>query len=79
LGAIVGWTSVPFLPFLHQPTLVLTGDDDPIVPAANGRILAALIPNAELHVYPGGHIDLVANPDLLVPRIDRFLAKGDPS
>jgi poly(3-hydroxyalkanoate) depolymerase len=78
LGAVIGWTSVPFLPFLRQPTLVLSGDDDPIVPAANGRILAALIPNAELFVYPGGHIDLVANPDLLAPRIDQFLAKGDP-
>lgn len=79
LGAIVGWTSVPFLPLLRQPTLVLSGDDDPIVPAANGRILAALIPKAELFVYPGGHIDLVANPALLARRIQQFLAREAPS
>ena len=69
-----GWTSLPFLPLLRQPTLVLTGDDDPIIPAVNGRILAGLIRHAELRTYPGGHIDLVANPGLLGPLIDRFLA-----
>ena len=33
LGAGLGWTSVPFLPLLRQPTLVLSGDDDPDHPA----------------------------------------------
>ena len=70
-----GWTSVPFLPLLRQSALVLTGDDDPLVPAANGRILANLIRRAQLHVYRGGHIELVANPKMLAPRIGRFLAE----
>jgi poly(3-hydroxyalkanoate) depolymerase len=70
-----GWSSIPFLPLLRQPTLVLAGNDDPLVPAANGRILARLIGRAQLHVYPGGHIELVANPGMLAPRIDRFLAE----
>jgi len=70
-----GWTSVPFLPLLRQSALVLTGDDDPLVPAANGRILANLIRRAQLHVYRGGHIELVANPQMLAPRIGRFLAE----
>jgi poly(3-hydroxyalkanoate) depolymerase len=69
-----GWTSLAFLPFLSQPTLVLTGDDDPIIPTVNGRIIAGLIRRAELHVYEGGHVDLVANPGLLAPAINRFLA-----
>ena len=43
LLAAAGWTSIPFLPLLRQPTLVLTGDDDPIIPTVNGRLLAALI------------------------------------
>jgi poly(3-hydroxyalkanoate) depolymerase len=85
LLAGVGWTSVPFLPTLRQPTLVLTGDDDPIIPTINGRMLAALIPNARLHVYRGGHLELAVNPGLLVPVIEEFLhpdpaaASGDPS
>ena len=44
--AITGWTSVPWLRRLPQPTLVLAGDDDPIVPAINARIVAHLIPDA---------------------------------
>jgi poly(3-hydroxyalkanoate) depolymerase len=39
LFAISGWTSLPWLGSLRQPTLVLAGDDDPIVPLVNGRIL----------------------------------------
>lgn len=76
LLAAAGWTSLPWLPLLHQPTLVLTGDDDPIIPPVNGRLLAALIPQARLHVYRGGHIELAADPGRLVPVIEQFL---DPS
>ena len=73
LLAGAGWTSIPFLPLLRQPTLVLTGDDDPLIPTINGRLLAALIPRARLHVYPGGHLELAARPGLLVPVIEEFL------
>src|SRR5262245_8455445 len=41
-----GWSSLPWLHALAQPTLVMAGTDDPIVPVANGRILASLIPDA---------------------------------
>jgi poly(3-hydroxyalkanoate) depolymerase len=54
LYAITGWTSVPWLHKLPQPTLVLNGDDDPIVPLVNGRILAKRIHKARLHVVRGG-------------------------
>ncbi|MBC3190336.1 poly(3-hydroxyalkanoate) depolymerase [Pseudonocardia sp. C8] len=73
LLAAAGWTSLPFLPLLRQRTLVLAGDDDPIIPLLNGHLLAALIPRARLHVYPGGHLELVARPELLAPVIDEFL------
>jgi len=53
---------------------VLTGDEDPIIPVANGRILAAGIPHATLHVYHGGHVELVTRPGLLTPLITGFLA-----
>lgn len=48
LYSIAGWTSVPWLCRLRQPTLLLAGDDDPIVPLFNGRILARLIPDSRL-------------------------------
>jgi pimeloyl-ACP methyl ester carboxylesterase len=61
------------LPLLRQPTLVLAGDDDPIIPLINARILAGLIPHARLHVYHGGHVELVLQPALLAPLIGEFL------
>jgi hypothetical protein len=72
--AALGFTTLPLLPLIRQRTLVLTGDDDPIIPVANGRILAAGIPHATLHVYHGGHVELVTRPSLLTPLITGFLA-----
>ena len=72
--AALGFTTLPLLPLIRQRTLVLTGDDDPIIPVANGRILAAGIPHATLHVYHGGHVELVTRPGLLTPLITSFLA-----
>jgi poly(3-hydroxyalkanoate) depolymerase len=69
-----GWTSVPFLPLLRQPTLILSGDDDPIIPLANARLMHRLIPNSRLHVYQGGHLGLVTEAAELAPVVDRFLA-----
>ena len=60
LYAIPGWSSLPWLRRLPQPTLVLGGDDDPIVPLVNARILARLIPSSRLHVVAGGgHLFIV--------------------
>ena len=78
LAAGWGWTSLPLLRLLRQPTLVLAGDDDPIIPQVNGRILASLIPHARLHVYPGGHVELALRPDLLAPLISEFLTEPGP-
>jgi poly(3-hydroxyalkanoate) depolymerase len=72
--AVLGFTTLPLLPLIRQRTLVLTGDDDPIIPVANGRILAAGIPHATLHIYHGGHVELVTRPSLLTPLITSFLA-----
>ena len=44
LAAGAGWTSLPFLPLLRQPTLILSGDDDPLIPLANARLMHSLHP-----------------------------------
>ena len=77
LLAMTGWSSLPFLPLLRQPTLVLGGDDDPIIPVANPRMQAALIPHARLHVYSGGHLGLVTEAAQLAPVVDDFLDEKD--
>jgi poly(3-hydroxyalkanoate) depolymerase len=73
VSAGAGWTSLPFLPLVRQPTLVMGGDDDPIVPLANARIIARLVPNSTLHVYHGGHVELVTEAATFGPLIDEFL------
>ncbi len=74
LLAIGGWTSLHALPLIRQPTLVLSGDDDPLIPTVNARILARGIPNARLHMYRGGHLALVTEAAELAPVVDAFLS-----
>ena len=76
LTAVASWTSLTFLPLIGQDVLVMSGEDDPIVPLLNARIMAGLIPNAQLHIFPGGHFEIVTAPTSLAPRLDRFLAKA---
>ena len=71
--AVLGWTSVPFARFIRQPTLILTGDDDPIIPPVNGKLMRALIPNAKLHIFHDGHLGLVTSADELAPTVEGFL------
>ncbi|HYH50754.1 MAG TPA: hypothetical protein VEG38_14505 [Acidimicrobiia bacterium] len=54
--ALPGFLDVLWLHRLRQRTLVLIGAADPMVPVANGRILAARIPDARLEVVEGGHL-----------------------
>jgi poly(3-hydroxyalkanoate) depolymerase len=74
LVAGAGWTSLPFLPLLRQPTLIVSGDDDPIIPLVNARIMHRLIPNSTLRVFNGGHLGLVTEAAELAPVISQFLA-----
>jgi poly(3-hydroxyalkanoate) depolymerase len=74
LAAGAGWTSLPLLRMIRQPTLVIAGDDDPIIPEVNPRLMARLIRNSELHLYRGGHLALVTEARELAPVVDRFLS-----
>ena len=73
LISILGWTSLPRLPRLRPPTLILAGDDDPIIPVVNARIMHRLIRRSTLHVYQGGHLELAADPERLASAVQAFL------
>lgn len=73
LLAGAGWSSLPGLPFLKQPVLVLAGDDDPIIPLVNAKVIARLVPRSTLHVYRGGHLGILTEADELAPVIETFL------
>ncbi len=69
LGALIGR--------LPTPALLLWGDADPISPVAAGERLRRLLPDARLHLVPGGGHDLAwARAASVAPLIDAFLAAG---
>jgi poly(3-hydroxyalkanoate) depolymerase len=77
LLAGMGWTSLHWLHRIRQPTLVLAGSDDPLVPPVNSRIISLLIPNNRLHIVPGGgHLFMLYSIDKVVPEVRSFLASG---
>jgi poly(3-hydroxyalkanoate) depolymerase len=78
LAAAASWSSLPFLKLIRQPVLVMGGDHDPIVPVTNARILAALIPNATLQVFAGGHLEPLTAATEFGPRISQFLSRQRP-
>ena len=72
--ALSGWSSLPVLSRIQCPTLVVTGDDDPLMPMANAYILARRIPNARLRVMPGeGHLLLMDEQSAAFDPIRGFL------
>lgn len=78
LYAISGWTSTPWLHRLTQPTLVLAGDDDPIVPLVNAYMLRALIHRARLQVLRGGgHLFMLERPREVAQIVAEFLNAED--
>jgi len=82
LLASIGWTSLPWLPLIRQPTLILAGDDDPIVPLVNAKLMQRLIPDARLRVFHDGHLGLLTQARELAPVVAQFLAdepRLDPS
>jgi poly(3-hydroxyalkanoate) depolymerase len=77
LMAMMGWTSAPFLPFMKSETLIMMGDDDQIVPLANGKFLNFLIPNSELFVVEnGGHLFLLSHVEQSISAIRAFLDRN---
>lgn len=51
--AVMGHNAFDRLHEIRVPTLVLTGDADPLVPPENSRLIASRIPGARLVEFPG--------------------------
>ena len=73
LWALGGWTSLFWLHRIRQPTLVLAGLDDPIVPRANAELLAARIPDATLRYFDCGHLFLLTRREEVAEVLTEFL------
>ena len=76
LAGTTGWSSLPWLHRLTQPTLIIHGDDDPIIPLVNARLIACRMPDARLEVIEGGgHLLLLDSAPDVVPIITGFLTR----
>jgi poly(3-hydroxyalkanoate) depolymerase len=79
LFAGMGWTSIHWLHRIRQPTLIMAGADDPLVPPVNARIIAMLIPNNRLYIVPGGgHLFMLHALDKVAPAMREFLDADVP-
>jgi len=74
--ALMGWSSLPWLHSLQQPTLVIAGKDDPIVPPINAQLIASRIPNARLELVDCGHLFVLTLAGDIARMVDEFL--GEP-
>lgn len=59
---------------IKTPTLVMHGEEDRMIPADNGRLLAEHIPGATLITYPkAGHLFFIEQAEIVNRDIRRFL------
>jgi pimeloyl-ACP methyl ester carboxylesterase len=72
LAIIASGSRVPLLRRIAAPTLVIHGEDDPLVPVAAGHDLAQHIPGARLSIIPGMGHDL---PAALLPTFTRLIVQ----
>ena len=78
LGAMAGWSSVAMLPLLDMPTLILTGDDDQVVPPANAQFLHTLIPGSRLRMFAGGgHLFMLSHREQTLSSLRAFLDEAE--
>lgn len=72
--ASLGWTSLPWLWLIRQPTLILAGDEDPVVPPVNAKLMKSLIARSRLYIYKGGHMGILTHCKEIAHVVDQFLS-----
>lgn len=72
LAVMASGPRVDLLKTVKVPTLVLHGEDDPLLPVECGRDVASLVPGAKVETWPGWGHDL---PSQMVPRLVESISK----
>jgi pimeloyl-ACP methyl ester carboxylesterase len=79
LQAIMSWEAYTRLAKIAAPTLVMHGETDRLIPAANSALIAERIPGAKLVVIPkASHVFATDQPQAANQAIMEFLQTQDP-
>ena len=74
LQGILAWEAYSRLTAIGMPTLVIHGENDRLVPAGNGKLIADRIPSAKLVLIPhASHLFLTDQPQIADEAILNFL------
>ena len=77
VAAVLAHDTYARLPEIGSPTLVLTGDDDQVIPAPSSQVLHDRIPDSLLYVIRGaGHLFFLERPDETVRALESFVPAG---
>ena len=72
--AFLSYDATPKLASIEHPALVLAGEDDVLVDAADAAALADALPNGTLQTLAGAHAGLVEHPQAYAAALVEFLA-----
>jgi pimeloyl-ACP methyl ester carboxylesterase len=65
-----------WLPLIQAPTLVITGDRDPIVPSTQSALIASKVAQGELVIIAGaGHLVMIERPEQYTQAVNEWLKR----
>ncbi len=74
LAAFTTWSSLPFLPMLSMPVMVMADEQDQLVPPSNAHFLHNAIPGSKIEMFQGGgHLFMLSQRDRFITRLRAFL------
>ncbi len=77
LAAFATWTSLPFLPLLSLPVMIMADEEDQLVPPSNAHFLHNAIPHSRLEMFHGGgHLFMLSQQDRFIQKLRSFLDDG---
>ncbi len=78
LGAMAGWSSLPFLRRIKVPSLILMGSNDHIVRPINGKMLHAVLKNSKYHEFKGaGHLFMLTRREEFIHELRVFFEEPE--